>query len=304
MKKTSIWVLAMLVVCSIMAVAGDSSDAASNVPKLIRLSKYEIKMGKIGEFANLNQQVRQALNNGDASYHYVAATPIAGTAGLVEIASFYDNYSQIETAMKSFAQSTGALMKSAEFNRGASDAIQGAHGIIAKFRPDLSYNPQKLDLANATSWEVSVVRLKPGYSRDFEDLEKEAIDLHKKGNIDEHWVVYQVEYGAPTPSFIFLTGLKSLADLDVDRKAAHEAVFTEAIRRQFTRVFKEAGDFEQSTILTVRPDLSRPPQTLLADNPSFWTVKEVAPTVAAKTTKKKKTASMQPAAMKGSNDNH
>ncbi len=297
MKKTLVWVLAVLVACSMVAVAGDSSDTAGNVPKLIRLSKYEVKMGKIGEFANLNQQVRQALNNGDASYHYVAATPIAGTGGLVDIVSFYDNYGQIETAMKSFAQSTGALMKNAEFNRGASDSIQGSHGIIAKFRPDLSYNPQKLDLANATSWELSFVRLKPGYSRDFEDLEKQAIELHQKGNIDEHWVVYQVQYGAQTPSFIYLTALKSLADLDVDRKAAHEAVFTEAVRRQFIRVFKDAGDFEQSTILTVRPDLSRPPQALLAANPSFWTVTEEASAVAAKTKKK---SAVQPAAMKES----
>jgi len=302
MKKTLVWVLAMLVVCSIVAVAGDSSDTAGNVPKLIRLSKYEVKMGKIGEFASLNQQVRQALNHGDASYHYVAATPIAGTGGLVDIVSFYDNYGQIETAMKSFAQSTGALMKNTEFNRGASDSIQGSHGIIAKFRPDLSYNPQKLDLANATSWELSFVRLKPGYSRDFEDLEKQAIELHQKGNIDEHWVVYQVQYGAQTPSFLYLTALKSLADLDVDRKAAHEAVFTEAVRRQFTRVFKDAGDFEQSTILTVRPDLSRPPQTLVAANPSFWTVKEEAPAVAAKTMRKK--SAVQPAGMKESDDKH
>jgi hypothetical protein len=76
-------------------------------------------------------------------------------------------------------------------------------------------------------------------------------------------VVLPVEYGAQTPGFIFLRALKSLADLDVDRKVAHDAVFTEAVRRQFTRTVKDEGDFEQSTILTVRPDLSRQPQTLV-----------------------------------------
>jgi hypothetical protein len=295
MKKTSVCLLAVLVMCSMMAVAGDSSDSATNVPKLIRLSKFEIKMGKTEEFASLNRQVRQALNTGGANYHYIAATPLTGNSGVTEFFGFYDNYGEIEQAMKSFSQSTGALLRSTEFSRGASDAIQGMHGIVAKFRPDLSYNPQKLELANATSWEMSFVRLKPGYSRDFEDLEKQSIELHQKGNIDEHWVVYQVEYGAQTPSFIFLTALKSLADLDVDRKAAHEAVFTEAIRRQFMRTFKDAGDFEQRTILTVRPDLSRPPQTLVAANPSFWTVNEELPRVAAISKKK---SAVQPAAMK------
>lgn len=295
MKQTVVWVLAVLVVCSMGAVAGDSSNTAGNVPKLIRLSKFEIKMGKTEEFASLNRQVRQALNAGNANYHYVAATPLTGDSGLVEFFGFYDNYGQIEEAMKSFTQSTGALMKTTEFSRGASDAVHGIHGIVAKFRPDLSYNPQKLDLANATSWELSFVRLKPGYARDFEDLEKQSIELHQKGNIDEHWVVYQVEYGAQAPSFIFLRALKSLVDLDVDLKAAHDAVFTEAVRRQFIRAFKEGGDFEQRTILMVRPDLSRPPQTLVAANPTFWTVKEEAPLVAAKTKKK---SAVQTAAMK------
>ena len=302
MKKTFVWVLAVVVVCSIVAVAGDNSDNTGNVPKLIRLSKFEVKVGKMDEFAGISRQVRQALNSGNADYHFVAATPIAGAGGVVDFLAFYDDYGQIEKSMKSFNETTTALMKTVEFSHGASDSVQGTHGIIAKFRPDLSYNPQKLDLANATSWELTMVRLKPGYSRDFEDLEKQSIELHQKANIDEHWVVYQVQYGAQTPSFIFLTALKSLADLDMDRKAAHEAVFTESVRRQFSRVFKEGGDSEQSTILTVRPDLSRPPQTLVAANPSFWGAKEEATAVAGKTSKKK-TAAMQPAALKDS-DKH
>jgi hypothetical protein len=300
MKKTLVLALPVLVACSIVAVAGDSPDSAGNVPKLIRLTKFEVKIGKVGEFSNLNQQVRQALNDGNASYHYVAMTPLAGSGGVVEFVSFYDEFSEIETAMKSFNQSAGPLMKTAEFNRDAADSVQGTHGIIAKYRPDLSYNPQKLDLANATSWDLSFIRLKPGYTRDFEDLEKQSIELHQKGNIDENWVVYQVEYGAKTPSFIFLRALKSLADLDVDRKAAHDAVFTEVIRRQFMRTAKEAADFEEKTILTVRPDLSRPPQALVAANPTFWTVKDEAMAAG----KMKKKSAVKPVAIKESASKH
>lgn len=294
MKNSLVWILAALLVLTVVAVAADSSDT-SNVPKLIRLTKFEVKIGKMTEFTTINSQVRQALNNGNADYHYVAATPIAGPGGIVEFVSFYDNYAQIDSAMKSFTQSAGALMKTADFSRGASDSVQGTRGIIAKFRPDLSYNPHKFDLANATAWDLNFIRLKPGYSRDFEDLEKQSIELHQKGNIDEHWVVYEVEYGAQGPSFIFLRAMKSLADLDVERKAAHDAVFTEAVRRQFTRVIKEAADSEQSTILTVRPDLSRPPQMLVAANPNFWMAKEEGQTAARKGRKK---SAIQPAAKK------
>src|ERR1700739_1228768 len=100
MKKTFVWVLAVVVVCSIVAVAADNSDNAGNVPKLIRLSKFEVKVGKMDEFAGISRQVRQALNSGDADYHFVAATPIAGTGGVVDFLAFYDDYGQIEKSMK------------------------------------------------------------------------------------------------------------------------------------------------------------------------------------------------------------
>jgi len=295
MKKVCAWILAVLVVCSVVAVAGDNAGAASNVPKLIRISKYDVKIGKTLEYESLVRQVRQALNSNNANYHWVAASPIAGTGGTIDIIGFYDNFAEIEQSMKSFMQGARSVMQNTAFNRDASESIQGTKGIIARYREDLSYRPEKLDLANSTSWELTVVKLRPGTAMEYNDLEKEAIELHKRGNIDEHWVVYAVEYGGHSPTLLYLTSLKSLADLDVDRRDVHKAVFTDSIRRRFSHVAQEAVVSEESTVLTVRPDLSRAPQTLVAANPGFWTVKEEAPVVASKKGKK---SAVQPASMK------
>ncbi|MGH9602071.1 MAG: hypothetical protein ACRD24_06740, partial [Terriglobales bacterium] len=124
-----------------------------------------------------------------------------------------------------------------------------------------------------------------------------SIELHKRNNIDEHWVAYQVEYGTQAPAFIFITSLRTLADLDKDLKEVHKTTFTPTIRRRFAETAKGSIVSEKSTLLNVRPEISRPSEALVAANPDFWTVKEPETTVAAKG-KKSKTAGVQPAAMK------
>ncbi|MGH9603936.1 MAG: hypothetical protein ACRD24_16275, partial [Terriglobales bacterium] len=295
MTKKFALVLVFALVASLFAVAGDASTA--NVPKLLRITHHEVKPGKMNAYDNLVRQVRQAATAGGANYNWIAARPITGNGNQTVFLNFADNYAQIEQSMTSFYKAADATFKSAEFNTTVADSQAGAEGIVASLREDLSYRPEKLDIANARTWEVSILRLKPGTEMDFADMEKESIELHKRGNIDEHWVTYQVEYGTQGPAFIFIKALRSLADLDTDRKEAHKAVFTPAIRRRFSETAKSSIVSEKSTLLNVRPEISRPSEALVAANPDFWTVKEPETAVAAKG-KKSKTAGVQPAAMK------
>jgi hypothetical protein len=296
MTKKFALILAFALVASLFAVAGDAST--SNVPKLIRIGHYEIKPGKTTAFDDLVRQVRQAATTGNANYNWIATRPITGNTNETVFINFADSYAQVEQSMGSFSKATEATFKSADFTRTVADSQASVNGVVASLREDLSYRPEKLDIANARTWEVSIVRLKPGTEMDFADMEKESIELHKRNNIDEHWVTYQVQYGTQAPAFIFIKGLRSLADLDKDLKDAHKAVFTSSIRRRFADTAKDSILFERSTLYNVRPEISRPSEALVAANPDFWTVKEPEPTVAAKGKKAKTTSGVQPAAMK------
>lgn len=289
-------VLAFALVASLCAVAGDASTA--NVPKLIRLGHYEIKPGKMNAHDDLVRQVRQAATAGGANYNWIATKPITGNTNETVFVNFYDNYAQLEETSAKFYKAAGSTFQNAEFTRAVADSQASVNGIVASLREDLSYRPEKLDIANAHTWEVSLVRLKPGTEMDFADMEKESIELHKRNNIEEHWVTYQVEYGTQAPAFIFITSLRTLGDLDKDLKDAHKTAFTPSIRRRFSETAKESVIYEKSTLLNVRPEISRPAESLVAANPEFWTVKEEPTAVATKGKKAKTTSGVQPAAMK------
>jgi hypothetical protein len=172
----------------------------------------------------------------------------------------------------------------------------GTNSIICKYREDLSYHPEKFDVANGAAWDITMFKLKPGAGMEFSEIQKESIDLHQRANIDEYWAAYEVEYGSSSPTIIYITPMKSMAELDKDASAAHKKAFNESVRRRFAAAAKDDLVSVENTVLMVRPELSRPSQTIMAANPTFWTVKEQPMAVATK--KKAPKNAMQPVSKK------
>ena len=294
MRRTLALMLALVLLGSVVAVAGDSS-APSNVPKIIRLDRDSLKEGKGEVFAGLVRQVRQASRTGNANVHWVAGTPMTGSGPEVVFLEFYNSYADVEQGDQAFHKVAESLFRNSDFNRDASDSISGSRGIIGRFREDLSYRPEKLDIANATRWDISMLRFKPGAVRDYAELMKERIDLHKRANIDEHWVVYEVEYGTPGPAFVFIRDLKSLAELDTDLSEVHKQAIPRSAQNRLEDAMRDGLLYEESSLISVSPELSHPSDAIVAANPSFWTVKE--PETVAKGKGKGK-APVQPAILK------
>lgn len=296
MRATLTVLLALVLVSSLVAVAADSS---SNLPKLIILTREDIKMGKMGDHDALIHKMIQTANSTNSNFHWISGKSITGNTSEYVGVGFADTYADLEKGLQGMNQLQQTNLQNADLKQQAVESHQSGRSIIAHLRPDLCYRPEQVDIANGHYWEVSTLRFKPGTMRDFEELEKESIELHKKGNIDERWATYEVDYGTPGPTLLFVTPLRSLADLDVDTEAAHKAVFTAPIRRQFESTVKDSMVYDDSTVVMIRPEISHPSSTIVAANPDFWTVKEAVAEAPPAKTKGKKKSVVQPAAMKG-----
>lgn len=282
MRKAFALATAVILVASMGVFAQEKPSSTPEPAKVIYITREDIKIGKMPQHDNLMRQIRRTAESTNSPLRWIAGRAVSGNPSETIIVGLYDSYADLEKGRQAFNTAVNASVQNADFSRDAVESHLGNRGIIARLRDDLSYRPEKVSAANATAWEMTVIKLKPGTSRDFAELEKSSIDLHKKANIDEQWLVYEVEFGMYSPSFIVFAPLKSLADLDADRKAVHEEVFTPTVRKQFASVLRDTVVSEESTLISVRPEISRPADTIVAANPDFWTVKEEAPVVAAK----------------------
>jgi hypothetical protein len=295
MKRLFVWtlVLSFVALCTSSAALAGDDGASANIPKLLRITKYEMKPGHSMEYASLVRQVREKI--GDADYHWIAASPMTGPGDRMNLIGFYDSYAQIEQTMAVAMKAMSPMMQSVDFQRGVAESVMGTNAMIARYREDLSYHPEKFDVANATCWDITMFKLKPGAGMEFNEFQRESIELHKRANVDEYWAAYEVDYGVSNPTIIYVTPMKSLAELDKDASAAHKQAFNESVRRRFAQAAQNDIVSVENTVLMVRPELSKPSQTIMAANPTFWTVKDEPTAVA---TKKKMKSTMQPVSKK------
>ena len=244
-------------------------------------------------------QYREATTTTAPDMYWIAGSPITGDSDRVTFVTFHDNMASIEKMMTAFEKVEQALvLKNASFYSQAAEAEGGSHWVLAEYSKELSYRPDMVPMANTTWWSSSLFNLKPGCEYEFADVIKQVTDLHKKAGDNEHWTTYEIRAGYPEPSILFVTTMRSLADLDQEPPAAAKELFESApMRQMFQKIGKECIAHIESTYSRVQPNLSRVSPALLAANPDFWTIKEEAPTVATKKGKARKEA-VVPAALK------
>ncbi len=292
----------VFVLFSALAFAGDN-PYAGKIANYVWVEQVQINSGKWQVHQDLARQYRQAATSLNTDAFWLAASPITGEGNQTMFVSFHDNYAGIEQAMETFNKVGKEIsIRNANFAAQTAESERGGRSMISKFRPDLSYRPDQVDVAQATRWRISTYRLKPGTGTAFADLVKEVMELEKKADANAHWIAYQVVSGGPGPQFVFVSPLKALADLDQDDSMRVKEVFTPTIQRQLDAQVKDMVLYTETTFYAVRPDLSRPSPNIIAANPEFWTVKDEAPVVASTTGKKTKRAA-QPASMKQENKN-
>ena len=289
---------AAVCVCSPLAL-GQMQKTADQPSKYVWYETAQINGGKYELFNKLVAQYRDAAATTAPDVYWIAGAPITGDSDRVTVVTFHDSMASIEKTIAAFDKVEQALVvKNASFIAQAAEAEAGSHWTLAEYSKELSYRPGMVPLANTTWWSASLFNLKPGCEYEFSDVVKQVADVHKKAGDNEHWTAYEIRAGYPEPSVLFVTTMRSLADMDEEPTAAAKELFESApMRQMFQKIGKECIAHIESTYSRVDPKLSRVPQAVIAANPDFWTIKEEAPVVATKKGKPMKEAAV-PAAMK------
>ncbi len=290
---------ALACLCSLFAF-GQGQTTASEPSKYVWWLTEQIASGKYELYGKVLAQYRDATTATAPDTYWIAAMPITGDSGRVTYVTFHDNMASVEKMIIAFEKvDQAAAAKNTSFTAQAAEATAaGSHWALAEYNKEFSYRPDMVPVANTLWWASSVFNLKPGCEYEFGDVVKQVADLHKKAGDNEHWIAYNIRAGYPEPSVLFVTTLRSLAELDQEPSAATKELFESApMKQMLQKIGKECISHIESNYSRVDPKLSRVSQQTIAANPDFWTIKEEAPAVAAKKGKAKKEA-VVPAALK------
>jgi hypothetical protein len=281
----------MLVPMSALALCLGGADAARTAdaplgtkrPKILQIFREEVKPGR-GPAHEKNEAgwpaaLRKANNKG----YYLAMSNGNEAWFLNPGASF----AAIEAQAREDEANTTLTADVDRLWAVDGEMLSKTSAMTAVLNEEVSFHAD-WDTAKTRYYAVTVVRLQPGYGREFEQLRKLVNAAHEKAKVDERWSAYEVITGAPHDTYVFFSPIASLAEWD-KYEAMHGKEFQEALGedartrlRDFDRVAVKSSETQ---LFRFSPKMSYLPKEMTDRDPDFWTPKP--PTAPVKKEEKK-----------------
>ena len=146
------------------------------------------------------------------------------------------------------------------------------------------------DLSHMRYLEVSAYHVRPGHEREWNELVKMVKAAYEKAVPDAHWGTYEQVYGGEGGTFLVLTALKTLAE--VDRGLQEDAQFAAAMGEEGMKKLNEligaSVESSQHQLFAFNPRMSYVPDEWIKSDPDFWKPKTVTAPAAKPATEEKK----------------
>ena len=262
--------------------------AASTPPKLIRVYREEVMVGKGLAHADFETRYVEAFRAAGWPVTYLALQSFTGP----QEAWFLEGHDSWAALGKSEADmEKQPALEATLRDLGEKDAayLSKSSTFVAKYREDLSYHADISNLGKMRYMAVTTVRVKPGMGDDAEEAIKMlAAGYQKAGVTDLRWAAYQVVSGLFGPTYIALRPMASLAEMDASfSDALKKAEGEETSKKRITHV-KESYFSSESRLFSFSPKMSYVRKEFIAQDPEYWTPKpKKAPAATPKPEKKK-----------------
>src|SRR6266571_1417323 len=238
----------LLLTCASMASAQDESpNPAGAPPKMLLLVHQEINFGRAAERRKLEIASAHAYDQLKVPISRIDLESITGPPQ----ALFLDPLDSFEELDKDFA----------------------VFGHLFAAHPELAHMQEQIEaLLSSETTQIAVRRDDLGYESEFAEAFRLLAEAYEKINTDTPWVVYHVNVGAPSPTFLVFVPLHALMqndDLLYWRRSLREAGGEETVQR-IEQITKDAYASTESNLYVISPEMSHVSREFAAGDPEFW----------------------------------
>jgi hypothetical protein len=253
-----------------VAVAQENAAGKDMPPKILVINREVMKPGKGGSPHQHTESafVRAMAAAKDTTY-YLGMDAISGASRSLFFTG-YDSFASWEKEAQSEQKNAtlSAALDRAEVADG--DLLQSYETSMFFLRDDYSLNPGT-DLAHDLYFEIGAFHVKPGHDEDWSTIMKLVKDAYAKVP-GVQWAMYERVYGGPDHYFIYITPLKSAAD--IDSNFANGPKFVEAIgkdgMKQLNNLMAESVDQDELNLFALNPAISYVRPEMIKADPTFW----------------------------------
>lgn len=259
---------------TVLFTAGLLAAQSIDPPKVIHIQREDIKEGKSGAHAKFEEKFVQAMTRMKKKFPstFLGLSSVTGPSQ-VWFVEAHDSFVSLAQAL-AFEEETPEF---ATLDAQDGEYRTSSRGVIAVYRPDLSYHGAQLmeTLPKARFFNVITIRIRFEHDAEFAELAKTAIEAADKSVSDQPVAVYQVVSGMAAGTYLLMEPAASLKAFD-DAPARSRALMQAMGESGARKFLKNAGEIiagEEPVLFAIDPSMSYVSKEFAAGDPEFWTPK-------------------------------
>jgi hypothetical protein len=247
------------------------ANLAAAPPNIALLEHREIFPGKSADHKKLFTALAHASYRGDSQRFWIELESLTGNLEEIIFTPF-DSYEQIEQSNTEWNQFLGTH-PDVERARGEIEGqLESRRRVTAVRRDDLGYLVENIDFSEMRFVSILEVRLFPGHEDDFVEAFQILADAYAKIHADASWVIYEVDAGTTSPTFLVIRPMPELKQNDEILSFRGNLADAEGEQSVETlkRIAHESFVSMESNIYSVNPDMSHVSKAFAATDPNYW----------------------------------
>jgi hypothetical protein len=241
-------------------------------PEVLKVTRVAIKPGQTGAYAGIASIDARLLADAKWPRTTIAMRSVTGPEEIVYLTG-YDSLATWEADGALLKQSPDLRFSLEETARKADVYSSAVTTFALGYKPDISFKPRFV-WSDMKCMDLITVRLKPGHGDEYLANRKIVVEAHTGADIHEHLLLYAVESGIPSSTFIVLRPLDSLREMDL-LNTEHDSdkygkVLGDANRAKLHSLFAASVEQEEERFYCADPALSFVTPEWVQSNKDFW----------------------------------
>jgi hypothetical protein len=251
----------------------ESVEPATAPPKLLVLVSQRFSFDKGSEHDKWEIDAARACEKLAVPNSWIVLDAVSGEPEVLSFDAF-DSFAEMEKPLAEWGAIYASHPELGRLQGQINAALTNQRTVVAVRRGDLSYRASRIDLSKARFMRVLQVRVHPGHEDEFAEAFKKLGAAYEKTESDLPWVVYQVNLGMPSPTFLAFVPMKALGQNDdlLKRRESLRAAEGDAAERM-QQIAREAYASTESNLYSISPEKSHVSKEFAAGDPNFWTPK-------------------------------
>jgi hypothetical protein len=268
-----------LLLCLLLGVIGVAAQdqGAMPPPKVLVILREFLKPGKTGMAHEKTESAFvQAFRSAKWPTQYLAVDSLSGKPRSLFLVGYdsFDAWEKDAQAIEKNPTLEGTLGRA-----GLADGeLQSdADSSIVAYREDLSFHAN-VAIAKMRYFEIDLFQLKPGHTRDFEELAKMYTAAYEKMPAGAHWATYQSVFTQFGDSFVIFVPLASAKEVDafMTQGKQFEQALGEDGMKKLNELSAASVQSQQSNLFIFNPRESYVGEDWIKADPTFWKPKAAA----------------------------